>query len=81
MKYTITKCRTVFTRCGYAVQLLNNDGTPYTRLLQIRDSTTDRIRKDLRFPDSGPVYFFGNDGRKVRADAIAFAKVYSATPK
>lgn len=80
MKYTLTKVRAVFTRCGYAVQLLNDDGAPYTRLLDIDDVDGFRVRTALRFPDSGPVRFYGNDGRKVRAEAIAFARSYRATP-
>jgi hypothetical protein len=72
-QYTLTKCRAVFTRCGYAVQLLNDDGTSYMRLL----NTGVPYRW---FPDSGPVHFFGNDGRKVRSEAIAFVKAYDATP-
>jgi hypothetical protein len=77
-KYTITKCRAVFTRCGYAVQLLNDDGTPYTRYLTVEGAKSSWGAM-ARFGDSAPAFFFGNDGRKVRAEAIAFAKTYNAT--
>lgn len=78
MRYTLTRCRSYFTRCGYAVQLLNDDSSPYVRLLDIVDRDSFRHRTPRRMPDSGPVFFYGNDGRKVRSDAIAFARTYAA---
>ncbi len=74
MMYTIKPIRTYFTRRGYAVQLFNDDGTAYTRLLRV-EGTRNFI------PDSGPVRFYGNDGRKVRAEAMTFVRSFNATAK
>lgn len=72
MTYTIKRCRSYFTRCGYVVRLFNDDGTPHARLLRVEGSC-------CLFPDRAPIYFYGNDGRKVRAEAIAFAKSHNAS--
>lgn len=72
-----------FTRCGYSVQLLNDDGSPLTRLLLACNSDGSPVRgefgRKVWVPESGPANFYGNDGRKVRAEAIAFAKSFNAT--
>lgn len=67
MTYTITRCRSYFTRCGYEVRIFDDDGTPHTRLVPVEGQRT-------LFPDKEPLYFYGNDGRTVRAEAIAFVK-------
>ena len=76
MEYTLHRCRAYFTRVGYELRLFNADGTPYTRLLSI-------VGRDprVKFPDSDPIRFWGNDGRKVRAEALACARAYGATKR
>ena len=72
--YTIRPIRSVFTRKGYELRILNDDGTPFVRLLDIEGHPR------LKFPDSSPIYFYGDDGRKVRAEAIAEARRHGAVP-
>ncbi len=64
MTYTIKRCRAYFTRCGYEVRLFNSNGSPHARLLCMSDSD--------------PIRFWGTDGRKVRGEAVRFARDYIA---
>ena len=72
MTYTIKRIRSHFTRCGYAVQLFDSNGECHTRLLQVE-------RSPHFVPDDGPARFYGDDGRSVRAEAVAFARSFGAT--
>jgi len=65
--YTVKPCREIFHRCGYEVQIYNSNGS--VRSIAFRVHGTDRM-----FSDTAPVRFWGNDGRKVRAEAIRWAK-------
>ena len=55
MRYTIERCRAVFTRRGYRVMIYD---APYSDFL-----------------NPVAMNFYGNDGRTVRADAVAWAKL------
>ena len=70
--YTISRVRTSFTRVGYAVSIFNADGSPYP--IPLRMAHSPHIWRD-----PAPVRFYGDDGRKVRAEAVAFAKEHGAT--
>lgn len=77
-RYEITKVQAYFTRCGYAVRLFNADDTAYVPWLPIAGSLNMRLQYTRFAPCPMPATFYGNDGRKVRAEAIQFAKEYVA---
>lgn len=68
MQYTIEPIRAVFTRRGYAVTLFNDDGTRHRRPLRVEG------KRSCYVYDDAPVKFYGNDGRKVRAEAMRFVR-------
>lgn len=66
--YKITRLRSWFTRYGCVAQLFNADGSPHVEYLPVAG------QPGLRCPwDSGRT-FWGSDGRKVRAEAVAWAR-------
>jgi hypothetical protein len=71
MQYTLEPIRSCFTRRGYAVTLYNDDGSPHSRPLRVEGT-----RRYIY--DNTPATFFGNDGRKVRAEAMAFLRSLQA---
>lgn len=78
MHYTVTPIRSVFTRRGYKVQLFNDDGSPVTRYLPVLNHDGSKVKGEFGRPvihsTTDPATFFGNDGRTVRAEAVAWAK-------
>ncbi len=72
LTFTIKPYPAVFTRRGYTVEMFYDDGTPYTPWLPVQGAF---LSQRARFaPCPMPAIFFGNDGRKVRAEAVAWAK-------
>ncbi len=71
LTYTIARCRAYFTRCGYQVSLWNADGSPHAVTLRF-EHTCNTMQ------DAGPFRFYGNDGRKVRGEAISWARLRGA---
>lgn len=67
MRYTIKRRGAQWSRVGYDVQILKDDGTPYA--VPYRAQYGNAV-----VYDSYPASFFGDDGRTVRAEAIAWAK-------
>ena len=66
--YTIKPIRAYFTRRGYAVEIFDEAGAPYAPWLPVQGY------RNRYMPCPMPATFFGDDGRKVRAEAIAWAK-------
>jgi hypothetical protein len=82
MFYTIEPVRSYFSRRGYAVHLYDDDGTRVAHWLPCVDEHGSQLRGEYGRPIMGkgdnPVRFYGHDGRKVRAEAIAFARALGA---
>ena len=73
LTYSIKPCRAVFTRRGYQVELFR-DGKPFIPWLPVYDTLNMRSQRTRFAPCPMPVTFFGNDGRKVRSEAVRWAK-------
>jgi hypothetical protein len=69
--YTLRRIRTGFVRVGYELVIYKADGT--LESIPLRVWGTPNYPKVYHY-DSGPFRFYGDDGRKVRADALAFAR-------
>lgn len=75
--YTLCQVRhPVFVRRAYRVRLYNDDGTLLLRRVQIIGTRGERLGYTSV---SDPMLFCGNDGRTVRAEAIAWARQHGAT--
>ena len=72
---TITKRPGTFVRHCYTVTLKHEDGSVYYRPMRYRRSDGSLDPTTHYIPD--PCNFAGNDGRKVRAEAIAWAKLFT----
>lgn len=79
LTYTLHPCRSAFTRRGYELTILE-DGKPYPRALKIEYPKGKRYCDPSFFIDNTPLRFYGNDGRTVRAEAVAHAKSLGAEP-
>ena len=77
-RYEIKRCRSVFTRCGYAVSLFDTEGKPFTPWLPVYGALDMRSQRTSYMPCPMPATFFGDDGRKVRAEAIRWAREHMA---
>lgn len=74
--YHLQRIRTAFTRVGYRVRLYDEGGNLALRRVEVRDAGYRFMGYTIC---DGPMTFFGDDGRKVRAEALAWARKHGAT--